>query len=1046
MNSSHIPLVVLTVILWTYFAWTHGHADIQLAADAPQPMTPQESMAKIRLPDGFRIELVAREPFVQDPSCIAFDEKGRLFVCELHGYNVEGHLDVTELNRTGVLDRTVRRIRWELEGGKIAEAAARLQYGVVKLLTDSDGDGVMDNATVWANDLPPCYGVISARGGVIVVCAPNIIYLADRDGDDRPEIRETLFTGFRTRVLERGINNPRWGLDNWIYIGAGGEGGIITGPRLAGSVELQHTDFRIRSDGSAIEPVTGRVGTFGLTMNDVGDRFPSTGGRPAMYALPLPWEYLARNPHVPTPETNYYAANYNRGFRISRPHPWRVRRQQDPAWVKFYGERETDSNFFSGGCSNTFYGDTLFPEQYRGNIFYCEPSLNMVHRCVVTRDGAGYRGKRAASEQQSEFLASTDQWFRPMNLRVGPDGALYIVDMYREIVEDYSAIPRFLQQQYGLDKGGNHGRIWRLVPESVPQRQIDDLSVFSGEQLARTINDAGFWRRVTAQRLLIERHDTSVTETLTVQLCGTTTPSAGIHVLYTLEALGQLQSAHIARALEHEYYGVRVHGLRLSERWLNTNDELSAKVISMTDEPDPTVRLQLAMTLGQLTDDRAVKALQILAQQHGGERWMAAAILSSCSRHAGELLLGLLRETEQTDNTAALLKPLAATVAGQRNGNAMSLVLAGIPGLNEATVRACLAGFVEGLSRGTEPVPAVADGWAGVSRLLDSEFPSVRELATQLAAVLPLADSAQLEEIFAGAVRQVMDTDESLQNRQGALQILASASYDTIAPAAASCLDARQAPVLQLAAITSLRASRDPRVGAALLGNWEGYTPQVRNAALQAVFTRSVRLPALLDAITNGTVLRSDITAIQREQLLAAENEQTAERARELFANPSAGAELQQRIHRYEQALSATRNVERGKLLFTRHCLDCHTLNGEGHEVGPALGSMAGKPDETILADLLNPSSRIDTEYRSYIVATQNGRTFTGILVSESPTSLTLRREKGLTESILRRDIDLIRASEVSLMPSNLHENISPQGVADLIFFLRQAFSRPRVK
>jgi len=324
---------------------------VKPAADAPRLMTPIESAAKMRLPEGFRIELVVSKPLVQEASYIAFDERGRLFVCELHGYNIEGHIDVTELNKTGVLDRKVRRIRWELQGGRIAEEAAKLQYGVVKMLTDVNGDVLMDKAEVWAKDLPPCYGVIPARNGVIVVCAPDIIYFADRDGDGKPETRETLFIGFRTRVLERGINNPRWGLDNWIYIGAGGNGGTIRGPHLAEPVELQHSDFRINPDGSAIEPVSGRVGTFGLTMNDVGDRFPSTGRRSAMYALPLPWRYLNRNPHVTTPDINYYAATYNRGNRISKPHPWRVKRQQDPDWVKFYGARETNSNFSPEGAA-----------------------------------------------------------------------------------------------------------------------------------------------------------------------------------------------------------------------------------------------------------------------------------------------------------------------------------------------------------------------------------------------------------------------------------------------------------------------------------------------------------------------------------------------------------------------------------------------------------------------------------------------------------------------------------------------------------------------
>ncbi len=1013
---------------------------IQPAADAPKPMTPAESAAKIRLPAGFRIELVASEPLIQDPSCIAFDERGRLFVCELHGYNTEGHIDVADLNKTGVLDKKVRRIRWELQGGKIAEEAARRQYGVVKLVIDAGGDGVMDKAEVWAKDLPPCYGVVPANGGIIVVCAPDIVFLADRDGDGKPEIREVLFTGFRTQVLERGINNPRWGLDNWIYVGAGGTGGTIRGPRLAKPVELRHADFRIKADGSAIEPVSGRVGTFGLTINEVGDRFPSTGGRPAMYALPLPYHYLTRNPYVATPDTNHSAATYNRGYRISQPHPWRVRRRQDPAWVKFYGDRETNSNYFSGGCSNEFYGDTLFPQQYHGNIFYCEPSLNIVHRCVVQRDGAGYRGRRAASEQQSEFLASTDQWFRPMNLRVGPDGALYIVDMYREIIEDYSAIPRFLQQQYGLDQGGDHGRIWRLVHDAGPKRQIDDFSKFSAAQLARATGDDSPWRRLTAQRLLIERRDASVAAMLAARLREEVTPQACIHALYTLDGLGKLRVADVAAALDHENYGVRLHALRLSDGWLDAGAGLLAKVVAMTGDADPSVRLQLAMTLGQSDDATAVEALRTLAHQHGSDRWMATAILSSSHDHAGKLLLGLLRQAELSQGARAVLQPLAATVAGRRDVAAMSQALTTLADMDEAVGRACLAGFVAGVSRGDGSMPKSPDGWACVSKLLGSDSRPLRELATKLAARLPLADSDQLTIIFSNSAKQAIDDTGSLDQRRQAMHVLASATYDTLAPAATNLLSAKQPPALQHAAILSLGASGDERVGAALLSNWSSFTPQVRDAVLQAVFARTNRMTALLDAIENKTVRRGEISAIQREQLTTSRDVQLANRAKQLFANPTATAELQKRIDRYQKALSAPRDVNRGQQVFAKHCLACHKLGSEGHEVGPPLGTIINKPDAALLLELLDPSGRIEPEYRSYIVATEDGRTFTGILSSESPTSVTLRKEKGATESILRKDIDLIKASDVSLMPSNLHEQINPQAAADLIAFLRQSF------
>jgi putative heme-binding domain-containing protein len=521
---------------------------------------------------------------------------------------------------------------------------------------------------------------------------------------------------------------------------------------------------------------------------------------------------------------------------------------------------------------------------------------------------------------------------------------------------------------------------------------------------------------------------------------------ANIHALHTLNGLGKLRASDVDHALDHEHYGVRMHALRLAERWLDTNDALLAKVVAMTGDADPSVRLQLAMTLGESGNAKAVEALLTLAQQHGSERWMAAAILSSSNDYVGKLLLGLLQQQEASKNARTLLQHLAATVAGRRDVPAMSQALTIITGLDEAIGRACLAGFVDGVSRGNAPIPKSADGWASVSRLLHSESQPVRDLATKLASKLPLADDEQLKIIFANAAKQALNNEGPLDQRSQAIQVLANTPYDTLAPAAIKLLDAKQPPILQHAAITSLGASSDERVGAALLANWPSFTPQIRDAVLKALFARVNRLPALLDAIEKSVVRRGEISAIGREQLTASRDQQIASRAQKLFANPTANADLLERIDRYQRALSGERNVERGKQVFVKNCLACHKLNDEGHDVGPGLGTIINKPDETILLDLLDPSGRIEPEYRSYLVTTEDGRTFTGILVSESPTSVTLRKEKGTSESILRKDIEFIKASNVSLMPSNLHEQTNPQDVADLIGFLRQAFNRPGKK
>src|SRR5688572_12640828 len=183
---------------------------------------PEQTAASYRLPEGFRLEVVASEPLIASPSGVCWDERGRMFVSELHGYNLAGQLDIEELNKSGQLDTQVRRVQAE---ERFKQAAERGTYGVVKLLRDSDSDGRMDTADVWATNLPPVYGLVPARGGVIAACAPDIVFLADRDGDGRAETREVLFTGFPTGELERGINAPAWDADGWIYIGRRWGGG-----------------------------------------------------------------------------------------------------------------------------------------------------------------------------------------------------------------------------------------------------------------------------------------------------------------------------------------------------------------------------------------------------------------------------------------------------------------------------------------------------------------------------------------------------------------------------------------------------------------------------------------------------------------------------------------------------------------------------------------------------------------------------------------------------------------------------------------------------
>ncbi|MFM8469378.1 MAG: PVC-type heme-binding CxxCH protein [Limisphaerales bacterium] len=734
-------------------------AQIPAPTDAPKPRTPEESTAAFKLPPGFRMEVVASEPLLASPSGIAWDERGRMFVSELHGYNLAGQLDIEELNKTGKLDTQVRRVQAD---AKHKLAAEKGTFGVVKLLTDTNGDGRMDRATVFAAGLPPIYGLVPARGGLIVACAPHIIFLKDTQGTGKADVREILFTGFGTGELERGINAPQWGADGWIYFGRGWPGGPITGPKLAKPVNLPGSDFRIRADGSAIEPVTGQTHTFGFTFTEEGDRFTVTTTT-SFHVAPLPWHYLARNPDVAA-GTPQVAVGDRRAYSLSKPHPWRQKRADDPAYFQYYksrygaAESEPDG-WFTAACGPLIYQDHALPGLH-GQYFLCEPSGNLIHRALVVPDGPGLVLRRAPGEEMSEFAATTDQWSHPMHLLHGPDGAIWVVDYYREIIEDYSAIPRHLQQQYGLYAGHDRGRIYRLTHAQMPAAPGADLSKLDAKSLAGETASLLLWRRQTAQRLLVERKDASAASALRERLAGKNTATSLITALRTLDQLGALTPAAVQPFVANADPSVRVHALQLADRLFAQPDAkalLDTTLAAAAAETSPRVALQFALSLGESRDPRAFAMLARYARERLGVRWMDAAILSSLHQRGGEMLTELLREP---GGSGPLLGALTSSIAASRSETELARVLKLVPAAPAEVQATVLNGFAKGRKNAPRQPLADKSARAALAKLAASETAAVRNATRALEDTF--VSAATEGEVFTGpAVATVNEVSDA---------------------------------------------------------------------------------------------------------------------------------------------------------------------------------------------------------------------------------------------------------------------------------------------
>src|SRR4051812_18500462 len=378
---------------------------------APQsPLTPEQALAAFHADPGLQVDLVAAEPVVGDPVALAFDDKGRMFVAENRGYPIG------------------------LGEGKPAA-------GIIALLEDVDGDGRFEKRTVFADGLTFPNGVLPWNGGVIVTCAPDVLFLADTNGDGRADVKRVLLTGFNaSNTTQLRVSHPTWGPDNWIYLTSGLTGGKIRASDQPESAALEtKTDIRFKPETLQFEVLDGKA-QFGQSFDDFGHRFICMN-RVHIQHVVLPSRYVARNPHLTFAET---VQNVPESMT---PEPLKGHGAAARIYPISHNITTADSHAgtFTAACGVMIYRGNALPEQYNGNAFACDPAGNLVHRDTLRLSGATFSARPATEGR--EFLASSDDWFRPVFLANGPDGALYVCDMYRKTIEHPQYLPEEIRKR-----------------------------------------------------------------------------------------------------------------------------------------------------------------------------------------------------------------------------------------------------------------------------------------------------------------------------------------------------------------------------------------------------------------------------------------------------------------------------------------------------------------------------------------------------------------------------------------------------------------------
>lgn len=974
--------------------------------------TPKQSLKQIRVRDGFVVQLVASEPHVKDPVAIDFDENGRMYVVQLPPYNAYA----------------------------LPEFAIK---GSIQILIDENQDGVVDRSTTFAKDLNYPTAVGCWDGGVFVGDAPDLLYLKDTDGDDVADVRKVVFTGFGSdKAGEAHLNSFRWGFDNRIHFSTNLSGGNVkavgsdaepVSVRGRGFVfdprEVTHPQVK---DGNPVPPtfeLTSGDGQHGLSMDNWGRKFVCSNSLPAQ-TLMFDDRYVARNPYLPAPQAAVDiapAGKFTELFRISPPEPWRELRTSLRKAGTFRGSDEGGKpfGFFTGATGITIYRGDAWPQEFWGSLLVGDVANNLVFRANLDTDGLGLIARRA--EPKAEFLASSDIWFRPVQMANAPDGSVYVLDMSRELIEGVAFLPEeFLKH---LDPVGGHdrGRIYRVTPEGfarsardmrrdadhqveLPDYNSTRIGGLATTTLAKMVNHDNGWHRDTASRLIYQRQDLAAVPVLQRVAQQAKIPEARMTALYGLQGLSSLTEADVLRALDDDDERVRIQACRLAERMAAISIPIRERLLKMAESEKQAELYQVVFSLGAFTHPKRNQILANVIVDHGSDRWMRLAVQSSLEKGADEIFERLIASTEFAGKPYAkeFLTSLAAQIGSAKR-------------FDEQT-------------RAMKALQTAKLDQSVASAYLRALF---HKSSAELQATV-LDKSGKADEFMQSVIKQAQQTAANQkaapEQRAEAIRTLALAAFRDVKSIAEELLEPKQPVSIQAEAINLLAGYDSPDVSKLLLDRWPTMTPTQRAQTAEALFSRPSWTSAFLDSIEAKEIGVNDIDSSRVTILKQHPETAIRDRVSKLFvATDTKRADV---VAKFSESLKLAGDVDRGRLLFRKVCSACHRLEDHGTSVGADLKGITTRGAESVVLTILDPNREVKPAYLVYNLITDEGRVINGMIMAENANSVTIQRPDGTSVTTLRTSIEGLRSTGLSFMPEGLEKQIDQQGMADLIKYL----------
>ncbi|WP_411273374.1 PVC-type heme-binding CxxCH protein [Daejeonella sp.] len=980
LRISGLLLILCTI---TILAWQN------------EPRSPRlkKALDSFKVEPGMRIELMVSEPLVIDPVAIAFDENRQMYVVEDRGYPDP------------------------------AEGGLPTKLGRIALLKDMNGDGKYDKRTEFATGLTYPNGVLPWKGGVFITCSPDIFYFKDTDGDGIADVKKVALTGFfATQTAQIRMAYPTLGLDGWIYVTAGLNGGNITSPEHPERPAVSYTQADGRFNPETLEfQITGGKSQFGLTFDSYGRRFGSSNRHPVMNMVIEPW-HLKRNSNLLFNES---VQNVSKVEAEAVVYPISRSVTSADFIPKLIGRSHAGT--FTAASGLLVYNGTALSPAHLGNIFICESAQNLVQRQIVKPEGVSFRTELPYTER--EFVSSTDEWFRPVSLQNGPEGGLYIVDMHRKVIDHPAYVPEEARGGLDWESGKTDGRIYRVVREGFKDRYANNRPKFSSRssvtQLVTALSSAEEWDRSTAHRLLLERREMASAPLLRKTATESSRPESRTRALWLLHSLGALDITTEKKALIDKVLGVREQAVLLAERLSRQHPELVQALVLAAGDEAIRIRFTSALVLGSLDGASVVQALAKVAAKDGADQWVRAAVLSGIEKRMPAFLTALREQANPNPAAfASVMQDLGrlygtgGSVADSRNLFQEVLSSPGNPEWRIATI----LGLADGVSRrvnefGTSP--------KGLVFAIQGENAS-NSVRTSLDNFVDRLSS------IAG------NPAESTRLRVLATSLLGFTNYDQAQAALQKLLAPSSPPELLKVVVASLTRLNDAR-GALLLTEkqaWSSYTPSLKAAVIGSLVSKPAFANELFAAIEKGTIQGAEISSGDRVRLMKDKDPKISERATILFKELEGGDRMNV-YQEYRKIIGVNPNAIAGKAAYQRYCSACHTYLGQGGKVGPDLSGVKNQPAEALLLHIVVPNYEVLPAYQTVMIGTKDGRSFSGRIMSETENSMTIRTAFGTDESILRRDIATLTNSGFSLMPDGLEQSMSKQDMANLVAYLK---------